>query len=237
MTSAQAPAAPPSDSWAVVCDFDGTMCDVDVTDALLGRFALPAWLDIERRWQMGEMSARQCMQEQVRLLRAAPEELGAFLETIEIDPGFRDFAAFCRKRGLPLSIASDGLDAVICRILSRHGLEDIPVMANRLRSTGPRTYELDFPHASLACVSGHGVCKCALASQARRRVLLVGDGASDFCLARRADFVLAKKSLIRHCESLGIAHRGFSRFAEAPALLAELLDDVPKPDKEHAVGR
>ena len=58
---------------------------------------------------------------------------------------------------------------------------------------------------------------------ARRRVLLIGDGASDFCVASEADLVFAKHRLIEHCRSAGIAYVPVTGFADALDLLPTLV--------------
>jgi 2-hydroxy-3-keto-5-methylthiopentenyl-1-phosphate phosphatase len=212
--------------WTVICDFDGTIADVDVTDELLARFALPAWTEIEADWKAGLITSRDCMERQVKLLRFTRPELERFLEGISIDAGFRDFIAECRWRQLPVRVVSDGIEEVIRSILRRHNLGQLPVTANQLVATGGSTYELRFPNANAQCTAASGTCKCARAMQEPRssRVLLIGDGRSDFCLASAADFVFSKSKLTQHCEEQGIAHRSFDRFADIHYLLSELLD-------------
>ncbi|MDB5972576.1 MAG: phosphoserine phosphatase [Hydrocarboniphaga sp.] len=212
--------------WIVICDFDGTISDVDVTDALLERFALPEWEAIESEWKASLISARECMARQVKLLRVTRPELEAFLDTIDIDAGFRQFIQECRSRRLPVRVVSDGLDCVIRSILRRHNLSQLSVTANQLITTGRNTYELQFPNSRVDCTAASGTCKCANAEQESRdrRVLLIGDGRSDFCLAHNADFVFSKNKLSEYCESMGIPHRDFSGFSDMPFLLSELLD-------------
>jgi 2-hydroxy-3-keto-5-methylthiopentenyl-1-phosphate phosphatase len=55
--------------------------------------------------------------------------------------------------------------------------------------------------------------------------ILVGDGRSDFCLAERADLVLAKDSLLGHCRASGLPHIAFENFDEATRLLAGWLEE------------
>ena len=57
----------------------------------------------------------------------------------------------------------------------------------------------------------------------KRRVLLIGDGASDFCVAGEADLVFAKHRLIEHCRSAGIAYVPVTGFADALDLLPTLI--------------
>jgi 2,3-diketo-5-methylthio-1-phosphopentane phosphatase len=201
-------------TWHVVCDFDGTITPFDVTDAILQRFALPVWEAAEEAWTGGRISARECMDIQVSLLRASEKELDAFLDSVPVDEGFADFVTCCRNAGYPVTVVSDGLDYAIRRILAAHGLEWLPLVANHLVPQGAGRYRLEFPHGSADCPSG--VCKCRAAGAGRGEILLVGDGRSDFCLARNASIILAKKNreLLRHCRDKGYPHAGYSDFGD-----------------------
>ncbi|KAB7770561.1 MtnX-like HAD-IB family phosphatase [Xanthomonas maliensis] len=214
-------------SWSVLCDFDGTIGLQDVIDTLLERFGLPGWQALEAQWQAGLIGSGECMRGQVALLDMSAEQLEAHLATLQIDPAFPRFAAAVAARGLPLQVVSDGLDQPIRVMLSRHRLEHLPIAANRLCSTAqPRQWLLQSPYQAKDC--GAGTCKCAQIRQARerpqQRVLLIGDGASDFCGAARADYVFAKRRLIDHCRLRGIPHSPIADFTEALALLPALLD-------------
>ncbi len=107
----------------VYVDFDGTIAPDEPTDALFDRFADPAWRDAERAWQRGLLTSRECMQHQVGLLRATPEQLGEFLAGISIDGDFPAFALLCQKLGMPIAVVSDGLDLVIELVLKSAGLK------------------------------------------------------------------------------------------------------------------
>jgi 2-hydroxy-3-keto-5-methylthiopentenyl-1-phosphate phosphatase len=58
--------------------------------------------------------------------------------------------------------------------------------------------------------------------QPQRRTLLVGDGASDFCVSGVVDLVFAKSRLIDHCLVNAIPHHPIASFADALPLLGEL---------------
>ncbi|HKE48171.1 MAG TPA: MtnX-like HAD-IB family phosphatase [Rhodanobacteraceae bacterium] len=213
-------------NWTILCDFDGTVSVEDITDSLLERFARPGWQTIEQAWRRGEIGSHDCMAEQVALFDASREEIDAHLDSMMIDRAFPAFVAEAENAGVPLAIVSDGLDYAIRRILDSHGLGRLPIIANRLESDGPRSWRLDFPFGSPTCRIASGNCKCACAGRARdeeRRVLLIGDGASDFCVAGEADLVFAKHRLIEHCRSAGIAYVPITGFADALDLLPTLL--------------
>ncbi|UXA51149.1 MtnX-like HAD-IB family phosphatase [Xanthomonas prunicola] len=220
-------------SWSVLCDFDGTIGLQDVIDSLLERFGLPGWEVLEARWQAGLIGSAECMRGQVALLDMSALQLQQHLDGLQIDPAFARFAAAVAARGLPLQIVSDGLDHPIQLLLARHALDHLPVAANRLCITEhPRRWTLQSPYQAQGCNAG--TCKCAQICRARertqQRVLLIGDGTSDFCGASRADYVFAKHRLIDHCRLHGIAHRPIADFADALELLPALLDGDLAPE-------
>lgn len=208
----------------VLLDFDGTIAPVDTTDLLLERFADPAWHEIEEDWKSGRIGSRECMVRQIDLVRATPAEMDAFIGSVEIDPGFRTFVDAFRRQGHSLFVLSDGLDRTIRSVLDRDGI-DLPYFANHLQWRGGDRWRLAFPHAKTSCTALAGNCKCTFADGwPRELVIAVGDGRSDFCLAERADLVLAKGALLEHCRKTDLLHFGFETFDEATGLLSRWLD-------------
>lgn len=212
--------------WNILCDFDGTISVEDVTDSLLERFAHPDWLELERDWREGRIGSAQCMAGQIAWLDASPDDIDAHLATLRLDPAFPAFVDAVASAGMDLRVISDGLDYAIKAILHRYGLAHLPVQANHLVQTGPRSWKLETPFADADCRVKSGHCKCTSAMRVRdngRPVLLIGDGASDFCTATEADFVFAKHRLIEHCRHADIPHVSIVGFADAVDLLPALL--------------
>src|SRR3954465_2189855 len=116
----------------VICDFDGTVTRQDTTDWVLEHLADPQWRYLQDEWLAGRISGAECMRGQIALIGGSDDELHAALDRVELDPGFPAFVAWTEARGSPLSIASDGVDYSIARILARHGLQRLPVTTNRL---------------------------------------------------------------------------------------------------------
>jgi len=212
--------------WLVQCDFDGTISLHDVTDTLLQRFGRPGWEALETAWELGEIGSRECMAGQIALLDMSADELEAHLQGIAMDSQFVAFVALARDLGVPVQVVSDGMDVVIRQLLAMIGLDDLPVIANRLVQVGERRWRLDFPFASDACKRASGNCKCERLAEQRTHhgnVLYVGDSTSDFCVSGEADFVLAKYRLIDHCIANGIDHASIQGFADAVRLLPALV--------------
>lgn len=209
----------------VFVDFDGTIAPSDTTDLLLQQFADPRWQDIEEEWKAGRIGSRECLVRQIDLVRATPAEVDTFLQDIEIDPGFPEFVALCQDEGHDVTVVSDGLDRAVQTVLSRGGI-DLPYFANHLEWLGGKRWRLGFPYARSDCRSLSGNCKCRFAEAAVGMVrIVVGDGRSDFCVAERADLVLAKGALAEHCRAGDLPYFGFQSFAEATGLLARWVEE------------
>jgi 2-hydroxy-3-keto-5-methylthiopentenyl-1-phosphate phosphatase len=229
-----ADSGPPID---VYVDFDGTIAPTEPTDALFGRFADPSWRAIDAAWQSGQLSSWEATAQNVALLRATPREIAGFLCTVRIDPAFLAFVDLCRRGGARVTVVSDGLDLIVRSVLDAAGL-DLPCFANQLVWLGGNRWDVRFPFRRTACTFQMGNCKCAHRHQALSAVnVMVGDGRSDFCIAERCQFVIAKGSLLRRCREHRLPHmamlsftdacRGFSRWiarreAVAPALPSNL---------------
>lgn len=207
--------------WHIVCDFDGTITPTDVIDNVLQRFADPEWEVIEQEWLDGHLGSRECLSRQLALVKATPAELLEYFDSVEIDPGFPDFVDHVLGLGASIEVVSDGIEQGIARILSRNYVTLLPILANRLRQLDHNSWRLDFPYSSDACRSASGNCKCK-STPRNKRVLVIGDGKSDMCVASTADFVFAKGSLAKYCEANNLPHLRFDNFDELPALLARL---------------
>ena len=215
-------------STTVLIDFDGTIATCDTVDAILERFALPEWREIEARWQSGEITSKTCMSEQVALIRATPEELNAFIDELEIDPDLQATLDLCAQHSARAVVVSDGLDYTIRRLFERAGIQ-ADVRSNHLKHAGGDRWTLSFPHERAACVIGAGNCKCATTDAA---TVLIGDGRSDFCVAQSADVVFAKDALAEHCEEAGILYQSFRSFHDIAAVIGDVIDRLGRRNVE-----
>lgn len=202
----------------VLLDFDGTITLQDTVDAILERFAEPAWREIEKEWTKGKIGSRECLARQVALIHATPEEINALVDEIEIDPGFRQFMQYCEELDVGVTIVSDGFQQNISRVLKRANIE-CESRASTLAYLGNKRWRLDSPLAQSFCDEGNSTCKCAIEAAFEVPTFLVGDGRSDFCVAEKTKFVLAKGSLAKFCESKGIPHAPVANLSDAAKLL------------------
>jgi len=212
----------------IFCDFDGTATQGDSTDLVLEALADPRWRELQAEWERGRLSGAACMAGQVALIGGGAADLDAVLERVELDPGFAALVAWSEARGLALSLVSDGVDYFIARILERHGLQRLQVVANRLAGA-PGAQRLEHPPRPADCASGAGVCKCAAVAEAAadETVVFVGDGRSDFCVSARADILFAKGALAAHARAAGTPYRPFETLHDVRRALSALIAAPP----------
>jgi 2,3-diketo-5-methylthio-1-phosphopentane phosphatase len=200
----------------ILCDFDGTVAEQDVGDLLFRRFGGPSAHDAARSWMRGEISSRECLERQLAGSVCTAEDIRSFAHGCRLDPYFRDFHDFARRRGIEVVVLSDGLDLYIGRMLARHGCGMVEFFSNRLRVDGCRM-RVEFPWYNLRECTDCGCCKTHHLHRYRERgyyIVYVGNGLSDRCPSESADLVFAKGELLDHCRRNRIACVEFRNFRD-----------------------
>jgi 2,3-diketo-5-methylthio-1-phosphopentane phosphatase len=162
---------------------------------------------------------------QIALVGGSQDDLDAVLDSVQLDPGFSEFVAWCEAMDFPVSIVSDGVDRFIDRILTRAGLDQVTATANRLAGE-PGAWRLELPWREADCAAGSGVCKCAV-SRGDGPMVYIGDGRSDFCVSSRADILFAKGALADHCAAHGRSYYPFDTFHDVRRRLTMLVGAEP----------
>jgi HAD superfamily phosphoserine phosphatase-like hydrolase len=202
----------------VFVDYDGTIAEEDTFDVLVRHFAGEnAWAELERRLDSGELPLREVLASQAALLRLPIDEADAYLASVvHVDPAFEKFARACKRAGGLVSIVSSGIAPLIRRMLARHGLTDVPLIANEVEVDSERGWRMLFRDPV-----ANGTDKAERVRVARRAgayTVFIGDGESDFDGALAANWRYAKRgrSLERFLQQRGIGYTPFSAFDELP---------------------
>ncbi len=200
---------------AVLCDFDGTVTQIDVTNALYLKFGDEVCKAAMNRWLRGEITTPQELRTCFPRMHARKEEMEAFLDTVPLDPGFERLVWFCRERGYRFAVLSDGLRWYIERILRRYGFDGLTVYANEIdfQEDGVR---LSFPYHDPA-LPKRGTAKPNIVRRYQREgmgVAFIGDGLSDVEVAGVADVLYAKGRFLEHCREHEIPAIPFSELRE-----------------------
>lgn len=215
------PLEPGEPPFAVLVDYDGTIALVDVGDAIMAAHVPGDWGAEDAAWAAGLLGSRHLMEDEVALMPADPDALLATAAAQPLDPGFRVLVETARASRVPIEVVSDGFGFFIGPALERLGVRDVPVVTARFEFAAGGTPRISWPNGDPACFVC-GTCKRdrVLAHRAAgRRVVFVGDGASDRYAAAYADVVFAKRSLVRICEENGWPWRGWTELRDVAAWL------------------
>lgn len=209
----------------VVIDFDGTLAEIDVGDAICDRFAPPSWRGIDERWLRHEIPLPDAQRQMWALVGAGPDEIRAFADSVgRLRAGAAELLEEAAQGRLEVVLASGGFDLYIDRILGPWIARGaLPLrFANRLVWKHGRTVAT-FPHPDLSCATC-AVCKGEVVRRQRRpgrQVVFVGDGASDSCAAPVADRVFTVKGGLfeQTCRERAIPHTAIVDLREVLAIL------------------
>lgn len=214
--------------WIVLLDFDGTItardADFAIADAALGARGEQAYRDNAAAYERLEISVDEYFERYLDILRITPQRFAELSTVVELRPGVVDFVRWCQSQGLDLKIVSEGLDVYILPLLKHHGIDDVTISCNRA------LYDGEY-YRVLPALDGEPCARCLTCKgyQVKRaraagfRVALVGNGASDLCGAEHAERVLARDSLLQHCQNRDIACQGWQSFADVQSALQDLV--------------
>jgi 2-hydroxy-3-keto-5-methylthiopentenyl-1-phosphate phosphatase len=215
----------------VFLDFDGTISRADVVDAVLERYADRAWTKVEDAWRSGRIGSRQCLRDQMAMVRATPAELDGLLADIGLDEGLATLLETCDSHGLAVHVISDGFDYCIHRLLEtaparvQASVGRMRVCASHLEPNAGSRWGVGFPFYAEPCAHGCATCKPAVMTQlnpAGAPSVFVGDGQSDRFAAHAADLVFAKHKLAEYCREQSLPHVAYTTLGD----VARELDRV-----------
>ncbi|MGC8633166.1 MAG: HAD-IB family phosphatase [Candidatus Limnocylindrales bacterium] len=224
---------------SVLVDFDGTVSETDVTDALLAGYATdPAWRARDRDYAEGRAGSRTLLAWDVTILAPEPARLLRTALAQQLDPTFVPFVAQVRALGGTVEVVSDGFGFYVAPLLERLGVGDLPIATAEMH-LDEVPMRIAFPYGHPACFVC-GTCKrqrVLAHREAGRFVILVGDGESDRYAAWHADLTFAKGGLARLCEEAGWPYRPWQRFADVAVALADGLGEGRIPGTLDALER
>ena len=205
--------------FCILSDFDGTITEKDSLFGFFEKFADKSWLEVEKEWTDGKISSKECLIREFALVPGLSEKLiDDYLADTKIDLTFIDFYQKIKEKNIDFFVISDGVDFFINKILKKAGLNDLKIISNHGEFINGE-FVLTFPYDCKKCKNNAGTCKCAVVEQKRKeyeKIIYLGDGTSDFCVADKADILYAKEKLFKYCSSKGIN-----------AILFEKAEDIP----------
>ena len=199
----------------VQCDFDDTIADGNVSNAILETFCADEGRVVQEEYLAGKYSVEEGNRRRYALCRASEEELLDFIHTtVVVRDGVKEFADYCDNAGIRLVVVSSGLDLYVEPTLQRLGLKHVEAHTAKARIT-PSGVVLDYFNPSGRLIT-RGFKEAFLREfkNGGYTVIYVGDGLSDIKPATEADFVIARSRLEQHFKAHGLPYYGFRTFRD-----------------------
>ena len=225
--------------YVFLTDFDGTITLLDSNDHMIDT----AGMGYDQRRVLNEeivnerLNFRDGFRQMLSSVKRPFHEMEELVRRdVKLDPGFKDFYAFAKEKGIPVVIISSGMDPIIRSILANligeKDASEIDIVANNVRFTDPagkgETWEIEYRHPE----NGYGHDK-SLSILPYRELLnppllfFAGDGVSDMSAARHADVLFVKdkddNDLKRFCDNNKIGYHLFKDWTIPKAHIDQLL--------------
>jgi len=217
----------------VLCDFDGTIIDIDTLRFLLGKFSKENWRTIINQYEQGEITLEECLRILWSKIRIPKHViLRELKKAASIRPNFNNLITYCRLHAIPFVICSAGLYFIIRYLLDLTSYSDqIKIVTlktqyqdNRITITFPKlldTTSIDFKEDLVKFYKRNG-----------DTVFFIGDGISDYNAVLEADvsFTVKDSELTIFCKKRGIFHQEINDFEEV--YLSKIFQDAVASSKQ-----
>jgi 2-hydroxy-3-keto-5-methylthiopentenyl-1-phosphate phosphatase len=201
----------------IACDFDGTITERDTLHLIVEEFGTRGlWQAIEPRLRAGEVTLEQAMQEEFASVRATPGQVRELvLREAGMRAGFARLVDWAEARGHRLIVFSSGFRSVIRALLDHWGHGDLEIVSHEARFTAAGAEILWADRGDVCPECGRRCKRHDLRVRHRgERVVYIGDGVSDRCVAGTADLVFARAHLARDLAIDGVGFVPFDDFDE-----------------------
>jgi 2-hydroxy-3-keto-5-methylthiopentenyl-1-phosphate phosphatase len=192
-----------NDTWTLLVDFDGTLTETDTELFVASKLLSPNDQRLRRLFNAYESIEIGLLDYFYGYLALVDIESERFLESVVETPMRKDVLDLILflKEKMTMFIVSEGLDVYIHPLLEKHGLDDVPLICNRLvkRDGVYRILPAENAKPCDRCLSCKGALVRRIKQERAVKVAVIGNGASDFCAAREADAVFARDSLAHLC--------------------------------------
>lgn len=203
----------------IVVDFDGTITEQDVLDAIARTFGdEDVYREVDEALDRNGITLHEVLRREFAPVTAPVEEVvGWVLDHSTVRPGFRELVELARERGWRLVVVSSGFRQFIEPVLEREGVGEVELVSNEVEPD-PSGWRIRFFDES-ECETCGEACKrpTVRAFASDGELVYVGDGYSDRCAAEYADRVFARRGLEAYLQERGRAFTHFDDFHDVIA--------------------
>jgi 2-hydroxy-3-keto-5-methylthiopentenyl-1-phosphate phosphatase len=204
---------------AVLCDFDGTIVDVDTGELVLKKFGEGDWQSLDVKLEREEILLEQCLTTQYGMVNALREEILKMLdrEKMIIRPNFVRLVEYCKKNDYEFVISTGGIDFCIEHVLKINGLDGVALKIHSGKTVSTdKGILIQFPKLSKEKSINFKEDLVNHYHDLNYEVVYIGDGSSDYEPAKKANIVFSveKSKLSKMCAERKISHFDFKDFQE-----------------------
>ncbi len=203
----------------IVVDFDGTITEEDVLDAIAQTFGdMNVYREVDEALDRNGITLHEVLRREFEPVTAPMEEVVEWvLAHSTVRPGFRELVELARARGWRFVVVSSGFRQFIEPVLGREGVDGLELVSNEA-DPDPGGWRIRFFDES-ACETCGEACKrlTVRAVAPEGEVVYIGDGYSDRCAAEDADRVFARRGLEAYLRERGVDHAHFDDFYDVIA--------------------
>lgn len=203
----------------VFCDFDGTITEQDGFVSVCKTFAPEA----VKTWLPGVMDGSITLREGLtRILETIPSsQYPAMLdhcETVPMRPGLEELIDWLAEREVPFVVISGGLKGLVLRKLGELAHKVAAVYAPDLEVNGSFLKVVsDFPGETELLAKAD-----VMAAYTFDESVAIGDGITDYNMAKTADRVFARRQLAEHMEAHCLPFHPWTDFHAVREVLASV---------------
>lgn len=183
----------------IVCDFDGTVNQIDIGKAISKYLFPEEWKNIEYKFKKGVLNNYdfylQYLKPKINSNFQVVKKI--ISRNLRINKGFKEFYDKSKNNGSKLIILSDGFDIYIEEFLKKYKLK-IDFFSNKITETNNKTRTLAYPYHFSQCPTC-GTCKKNILKDIKKnfqRTIYIGDGDSDICPSLNSDIFFGKRNVL-----------------------------------------
>jgi 2,3-diketo-5-methylthio-1-phosphopentane phosphatase len=227
--------------FVVLSDWDGTITTFDSNDYMTDNLGFGK--DKRRAGNLDVLSGRETFRDSFReMLKSVVANGHSFEECkeilkrdIKLDPGFKEFYAWCKENDIPVIIVSSGMAPLIRAVLSAlvgdESAQEIEIIANDAIVHPDGSWEIQYRHPSSGF--GHDKSQAILPYRDLEHpptLFFFGDGVSDISAAKHADVLFVKEKpggendLAAYCTRERIRHVLFEDFSKALPIVQSVVE-------------
>ncbi|TFK38257.1 HAD-like domain-containing protein [Crucibulum laeve] len=237
--------------FVVLSDWDGTITTYDSNDYMTDNYGFGK--EKRRQGNLDILAGKDTFRDGFRKMLESVVANGHLFEDckrilrrdIKLDPGFKDFYAWCKEHDIPVIIVSSGMAplirAVLSNLVGEKDASEIEIVANEAIVHEDGTWDIQFRHPSSGF--GHDKSQSILpyrALESPPTLFFFGDGVSDISAAKHADVLFVKEKpggendLAAYCIRERIKHVLFQDFSTALSVVQSIVES--KKTVEDVVG-